>query len=89
MIDKCSDMHINSINKICDIFQKIEKIPLDKEENELLNNLKNIDSNLNENGFYFEDLNTFLNDYRNDNFKLDKISIEEIKKILLKEIEIK
>ena len=74
-------MHINSINKICDIFQKIEKISLDKEENELLNNLKNINSNLNENGFYFEDLNKFLNDYRNDNFKLDKFSIKKIKKM--------
>ena len=85
LINEYSYIYTNSVNKIFDLMTKNENVKLDKEENDLLNKIKDINSNLNDKGFYFEDLNKFLNDYKNKNsdFKLKQIKIEEIKNFYL------
>ena len=85
LINEYSYIFTNSLNKLFEILIKNENVKLDKEENDLLNKINEINSNLNEKSFYFEDLNKFLNDYRNkeSNFNLKKIQIEEIKNFYL------
>ena len=82
LIDKYSNIYNDSLNKLCDIFKEIEKITLDNESNEILGKIKEINSNLNGPGFYFEDINQLLFDYKNNDFnlKMKEFSIEEIKK---------
>ena len=96
LIDKYSNIFNDSINKLCELIQLIDKITLDEEANDLLGKIKELNRNLNEKSFYFDDINKLLMDYKNNEFrsKLKEISLDEIKKYyfskkdkLLKEIE--
>lgn len=85
IIKKYNDLYSNSLKILCEIVNNIKNSVLDKETFELVNKVKEINSSLNEKGFYLENLNRFVGNYNNIE-EINNRNGEDIKNITTDDI---